>query len=270
MCWVLRAGRKRDARGVGRISEAGGPRSAAGSNGTVAVCYRRGDGQCVDTSLGRVPFGDVLAGMPVRGLRAYRGRRHYSGWYWSATTGRHVVYESRLELARILLADQDPDVVAIAAQPLLLEGFDGVRVRRHVPDLLLGTAGGGVLLVDVKAASRLADPVVAEQFAWMRRVCGRNGVPFEVWSGTDAIRLENIRFLAGYRRANLISGDLVTPVLDAAVHHSTIAHVERALDGRQPRGLVRPVILHLLWTGALTADLTTPLSLGTEISAAAS
>jgi hypothetical protein len=253
-----------------RKSDAVRPGSSRGTEDVVAVRYRCGDGKFVDTLMDRLQFGDVLAGLPVREFRAYRGRRHYSGWYWSATTGRHVVYESRLELARILLADQDPNVVAIAAQPLLLEGFDGVRVRRHVPDLLLGTAGGGVLLVDVKAASRLADPVVAEQFAWMRRVCGQHGVPFDVWSGTDAVWLENIRFLAGYRRANLISGDLVTPVLDAAVRHSTIGQVERALDGRQRRGLVRPVILHLLWTGALTAKLTTPLSLGTEISTAAS
>ncbi|MHA6762243.1 hypothetical protein [Streptacidiphilus sp. PAMC 29251] len=39
-----------------------------------------------------------------------------------------MIYESRLELARILLADQDPGVVAIAAQPLLLEWFDGTRI----------------------------------------------------------------------------------------------------------------------------------------------
>jgi hypothetical protein len=232
------------------------------------VRYRRGDGRYVDTSLVRVPFGDVLAGLPVRELRAYRGRRHYSGWYWSATTGGHVVYESRLELARILLADQDPDVVAIAAQPLLLEGFDGVRARRHVPDLLLGVAGGGVMLVDVKAASQLADPAVAEQFAWTRRVCEQHEVPFEVWSGTDAVRLENVRFLAGYRRADLISTDLVVPALEAVVRHSTIGQLERALDAAGRRALVRPVILHLLWSGALVADLSVLLGPGTRISAA--
>jgi hypothetical protein len=30
---------------------------------------------------------------------------HVSGSYWAATTDGHVVYESRLELARLLLAD---------------------------------------------------------------------------------------------------------------------------------------------------------------------
>lgn len=56
----------------------------------------------------------------VREFRWYRGRRIYSGWYWSATTGGLVAYESRLELARIILADFDPEVVRIAARPFQL------------------------------------------------------------------------------------------------------------------------------------------------------
>jgi hypothetical protein len=35
--------------------------------------------------------------------------------------GGHVIYESRLELARLLLADFDRDVAAIAAQPFVLQ-----------------------------------------------------------------------------------------------------------------------------------------------------
>ncbi|MGD3112117.1 hypothetical protein [Streptomyces sp. YGL11-2] len=42
---------------------------------------------------------------------------HYSGDYASATTGGQVVYESRLELARLLLADFDPSVSDVYAQP---------------------------------------------------------------------------------------------------------------------------------------------------------
>ena len=42
-----------------------------------------------------------------------------------------------MELACLLLADFDPDVVAIAAQPFLLRAAVGGRVRRHVPDFLL-------------------------------------------------------------------------------------------------------------------------------------
>ena len=156
----------------------------------VAVRYCRGDGRFVDAGLDRVPVEEVLAGLPVREFRSWRGRKHYSDWYWSATTGGHVVYESRLELVRILLADQDPDVVAIAAQPFLMEGFDGTRTRRHVPDLLLGLAGGAVTVVDVKPAHRLGDAAVVEQMSWTARICADVGWGFELWSGTDAVLVE--------------------------------------------------------------------------------
>ena len=36
-------------------------------------------------------------GMPVRQFRWSRGLGHFPGWWWAATTGRHVGYESWLE-----------------------------------------------------------------------------------------------------------------------------------------------------------------------------
>ncbi|UUV28600.1 TnsA-like heteromeric transposase endonuclease subunit [Amycolatopsis roodepoortensis] len=213
----------------------------------------------MDTVLSRLPVTDVLRGLPVREFRAWRGRRHYSGWYWSATTGGHVVYESRLELARILLADHDPDVVGIAAQPFVLEGFDGKRVRRHVPDLLLARGDGRVVVVDVKSAARLDDPDVVAQFAWTRRACERRGLGFEVWSGTDAVVLANVRFLAGYRRPETIAADLAPVVLEAVAAPVSVGDLERRLSGSGSSSVLRPVILHLLWRSQLRADLSRPL-----------
>jgi hypothetical protein len=53
--------------------------------------------------------------VPWRTARSARGQAHYPGYFWSAAMGTHVIYESRLELARLLLADFDRDVTAIAA-----------------------------------------------------------------------------------------------------------------------------------------------------------
>jgi hypothetical protein len=53
------------------------------------------------------------------------------GLFWSATMSAHVVCESGLELARLLLADFDRRVVAIAAQPFLLKALVSGRARRH-------------------------------------------------------------------------------------------------------------------------------------------
>jgi hypothetical protein len=56
--------------------------------------------------------------------------------------GGFVVYESRLEQGRLLLADFDPQVAQIYAQPCRLASRVGGRVRHHVPDFLLVSAAG--------------------------------------------------------------------------------------------------------------------------------
>ena len=81
----------------------------------------------------------LVAACPWREFRWRDGQRHYSGTYWSATEGRHVIYESRLELARLLFADFDGSVHRICSQPFLLAGLRGGVERKHVPDFLLIT-----------------------------------------------------------------------------------------------------------------------------------
>ena len=221
--------------------------------------YRRADGEFAETTLNLLVPDEVIGGLPVREFRWYQGRRHYSGWYWSSTTGRHIAYESRLELARLMLADFDPAVSGLAAQPFELTGPDGGTGRRHIPDLLLVTPGGAVTVVDVKPASRLEDPKVRAQFAWTRELAGRRGWGFEAWSGADRRLLDNVRFLAGYRRRLVIEEGLLPAVLEIAREEPTIGSVELALACQYPGPLVRPAVLHLLWTGRLRADLRRPL-----------
>jgi hypothetical protein len=102
-----------------------------------SVSVRLPGGTVSDRPLRQVIARQIAEAAPWRTTRSARGQVHYPGWYWSATTGSHVIYESRLELARLLLAVFDPDVTAIAAQPFLLRAQVSGRVRRHVPDFLL-------------------------------------------------------------------------------------------------------------------------------------
>lgn len=88
--------------------------------GDVRVSFRDAAGGESSADLAVVPAEVLAAGRPWRVFRWHRGQAHYSGWYWSATMAGHVVYESRLELARLMLADQDPRVAVIAAQPFLV------------------------------------------------------------------------------------------------------------------------------------------------------
>jgi len=223
----------------------------------------------VDVPLDRVGVENFRAARPVREFRSFRGQRYYSGWYWSATMGHHVVYESRLELARLLLADHNPQVAGIVGQPMLLQGRDGARVRRHVPDFLLLLTDGSIRLVDVKPQDRLEDPKVAAQFAWTRELCEVQGWGFEVWSGSDPDLIANVRCLAGYRRPALVDSQACTAVMAHVAGGESIEAVEDALQslssgylaGVRERGRVRAAVLHLLWHGRLVTDLSVPLGL---------
>ena len=63
------------------------------------VSFRDVAGRESTADLALVPAEMLAAGRPWRVFRWRQGQAHYSGWYWSATTGGHVVYESRLELS---------------------------------------------------------------------------------------------------------------------------------------------------------------------------
>lgn len=149
-----------------------------------------------------VPLADadttvLAAAHPWREFRWRAGQKHYSGTYWSATDSRHVIYESRLELARVLLADFDRTVHCICAQPFLLAIRSKGVERTDVPDYLLIT-DRGLKVVDVKPERRLSRPEVVETFAWIRAALERRGWDYEVWSEPNAVELQNIRFLAGF------------------------------------------------------------------------
>jgi hypothetical protein len=72
----------------------------------------------------------------VRQPPADRGQRNFPGWWWSASTRSHVVYESWLERHHIIGADRDVRVTGISGQPFELTWPVGKKQVRHVPDLL--------------------------------------------------------------------------------------------------------------------------------------
>lgn len=221
----------------------------------VTASVRMEDDSEVHRPLARLRAEQVLAAGPWRTMRNRRGQRHYSGFYWAATAGCFVIYESRLELARLLLADFDPDVVGIAAQPFRLQACVNGRIRRHVPDFLLAHADHSVRVVNVKPASRLADPKVAEALAWPTALIESHGWDHEVWTGQDPVYLSNVRFLASVRRPGLIADELVSAVHAAFVPGDTIGVLTDRLAASHRSEDVKPAVLRLLWLHQVTADL---------------
>ncbi|WP_424232488.1 TnsA-like heteromeric transposase endonuclease subunit [Actinophytocola sp.] len=216
-----------------------------------------------ETELAMVRTADVVAGKPWRVFRWHRDQAHYSGWYWSATMGRHVVYESRLELARLLLADFDPRVRSIAAQPFHVTGPSAGRIRRHVPDFLLVDQDGLVTVVNVKPAERLADAKVSASLGWAGTVFTERGWQHEIWSGAPAVVLANVRFLAAYRYRSRVDADVVAQIQDAVACSASIGELGSLWPQRS--GEIRAAALHLLWRGVFSAELSVPLSSATML-----
>jgi len=136
----------------------------------------------------------LMSAAPWRMFRWRAGQVHYSGTYWCATTRDHVIYESRLELARLLFADCDRAVLHVIAQPFLLRARVKRRIRRHVPDYLLFTDGIPTV-VDVKPVDKLSAAKVRFTLDWTRELVEQRGWLYEVWTEPDDLSLRNLRFL---------------------------------------------------------------------------
>lgn len=229
--------------------------SVDGKLAATEVRYVADDGVPVATTLAEVAAERVASGLPCRRVRSHARARHYSGLFWSVTNADHVVYESRLELDRLWLADFDAKVVRIAAQPMWFRGRDGLQTRRHVPDFMFLNRRGETTLVDVKPAEFAGRSEVAEVFDWTGRLCRARGWAYEVWTGARPVRLANVRFLGGYRRRTLISTEASARVARVACDGMTIGEVDAAAGVWGSRAAT----LAMLWSQELVTDLDQPL-----------
>lgn len=233
--------------------------SAGGTAAAITVRFRTApSGEVSAVALADVNPIVLATALPWREFRWRAGQKHYSGTYWSATEGRHVIYESRLELARLLFADFDGSVHRICAQPFLIALQRNDIEHKHVPDFLLIT-DRGPKVVDVKPARRLAKPEVASTFAWTRSVLERRGWLYEVWSEPDKVQLQNVRFLAGFRRRGLFDPGLLAALRALDPAGASIADVIGALRD-WPAPITRSALFHLVWSQEFTVDITRQLS----------
>jgi hypothetical protein len=249
--------------GMGAVLAAAQPAAAAGVDvefvGEVGV-QRRGP----LAQLWHVGFESVR---PVRAFPSYRGQRSFSGRWWSATTGRHVGFESWLERDHLMLLDRDPVVVGIASQPFGLSWVEeGGRRRRHVPDYFARLADGSGLVVDVRPDEQI-EARDAAAFAATAQACAAVGWQYRRVGGLDAVVVANLRWLAGYRHRRCRD----TVVADALV--GEFGEPRPLAEGAAAAGdrlCVLSTLFHLLWAGVLHAELgSAPLSGSTVVTAAA-
>jgi hypothetical protein len=142
---------------------------------------------------------NVLAtASPWRTFRWYKGQRHYSGSFWAATETDLVIYESRLELARLLFAISMHRCgiswpSRSCCEPKSTETYAATS-RTTCFSLTLDRSWW-----TSSRAIAFARPENAFTFAWTKRAVESRGWRYEVWSEPHPAELENVRFLAGFR-----------------------------------------------------------------------
>jgi len=204
-------------------------------------------------------------GRPVRSFPSYRGQRNFPGWYWSATEGRRIGFESWVERDHLVALDFDPSVVGIVSQPFwLVWPGEKDKPRRHAPDFLARAADGGVLVLDSRPLE-LIGSADREAFAATGRACGLLGWRYAVWDRLDGVVVANQKWLAGYRHPRCFDARVAAQLAEVFTRPRPL------MDGAElagdPLGTL-PVLYHLLWKRQLVADLSVVLSHRTLVRAA--
>ena len=122
-------------------------------------------------------------------------------------------------------------------------------------------AGQEVVVVDVKPSELLAEPEVAEVFAWTGRVCAARGWRYEVWSGVDPTLLRNVRYVGAGRRREFVPKAALAAATATRADGRALREIEAEVigQGHEPPA-VRLASLAMIWHGAWQIDLAAPLS----------
>ncbi|MFE0385941.1 TnsA-like heteromeric transposase endonuclease subunit [Streptomyces bungoensis] len=227
----------------------------------------------VDGTLIQRRWADAAVGVrleelqPVAAFPVVPGRRWGPGWWWSATTGRHVTHGSQAMCMQLMLLDRDPQVVGLSARPVRLIWRDpgSGRVLTWVPQVFARYADGRALLADCPAGQEAAGDRAARAAAVLGAACAAVGFTYRRLLPPDAVVAANVRWLAGYRHPRYRdAGGLEQAVLEAFAAPRALMAGAAAADEVLS---ALPVLFHALWSGRLTADLTRPLGEHTLVSA---
>ena len=109
-------------------------------------------------------------------------------------------------------------------------------------------------------AERMSHPGIALLCAWTRLIVESLGWSYLVVNEPDPVRFGNVRFLAGYRREWLINQDILADIRSQRGRFAgmSIAEAETTISGC-PKQLVRPALLHLVWSNEYSVALDEPL-----------
>lgn len=195
---------------------------------------------------------------PVAAFPVIPGKRWAPGWWWSATTGRHVVHGSAAMRSQLMVLDRDSEVVGLAGRPVRVVWRDGQgRVRSWVPQLFARYADGSALLADCPAVPGGGGERARLAAQYVGAACVEAGWVYRRLEPLDAVLSANVRWLAGYRHPrNAGSPERIAAVQEAFREPRPLIEGVRAVGDPMA---VWPAVFHALWSGRLTVSLCRPL-----------
>lgn len=195
---------------------------------------------------------------PVSPFPALPGKRWGPGWWWSATTGRHVAHGSAAMRDQLMLLDRDPAVVGLASRPVQLVWRDEQeQVRSWVPQLFARYADGSALLADCPVSAGAGGVRARQAEAVLMDACAQVGWSYRRLETPYRKVAANVRWLAGYRHPRHRGGEGVqAAVRDAFVRPRPLMEGVRAVG--DPLAVL-PCVFHALWAGRLSVPLSAPL-----------
>ena len=150
-------------------------------------------------------------GSPVRLRSNGRRRLRATGLYFSGKSGRHLPYESQLELQDLWNAEVDVEVVASQVQSFTLRYIQAGVLHRYTPARLDHLACGRRRVVEIKdRPNRLCDEVARN----VAQLLAERGLAYEVRHAAEIARepaFSAVRAIQARRRTS-VSVDAVLRV----------------------------------------------------------
>lgn len=202
----------------------------------------------------RNPEHRVIDGIPVRQPNAYRRQWSKPGFYWMASVGRHVSFESRFERLILMYLDFVGTVVAVLPQPFVLHFERSENPKRHIPDFLVEHADGTLEIIDVKGALARELTLNKLTFELTAHAAKALGWAFTVATELSQVEEFNLRFLAGYRtpKYRVINECIPTVVDQLATGPASVDELLRRLNSVGVPEAVAPAVLwRATWFGAV-------------------
>lgn len=201
----------------------------------------------------------------VRLPTSHARSRHIPVRAVSVTTRTTLRLESGLEHDLVRMLDRDEQTAWLVSQPCRIDAGSGRRGDlKHTPDLLSMTPSGHVTLWDARHPHRM-DERFRRAAEFTKVACADVGWDYRIFTGLPEVQRLNLIWLGGARRSRPWHTVWTPQILDHVADPSTDATVAGVMSLDDGSGEAISTMWHLLWAGALTADLSVPLRLDTQL-----